>query len=251
MEAKLTKQKPLFIGLSCLSVGCLIGSFAYPLQKLELYRQTERGQFDTIYTKTYLITENDLNYPYGFQKTKARKFAQIHVDYKIQKILLLALAAGCSISALLIGNETVPLSELESEIASIKAQAKKELTLKGIKHRFALASKSQQLLFLDEMKALMDEFGSSEQEILEADEINALYSEAEADETTEEAQEEEQPEDSFRAQFPAQMDETAWKAILKALTSGATKHEIIKDVLTCSDLTIGGAYIDYLKGKYL
>jgi hypothetical protein len=37
----------------------------------------------------------------------------------------------------------------------------------------ALASKSQGLLFLDEMPDLIDEFGSAEAEILEADEINA------------------------------------------------------------------------------
>lgn len=244
----LASKKYQFIGLSCLSIGCLIGSFAYPLQKVELYRQTEKGQFDIQYVRTYVITENSLNYPYGFQKDKARKFAQIHIDYKWQKILLLAMAAGCATLAMSIGSETVPLLELDEEVSRIKAEAKKELSLKGIKHRFALASKSQQLLFLDEMKTLISEFGSMESEMQEVDELTALYDQVEQNQL-DEGDEPAKPEEDFRATFPEQMDSTSWKACLKALNDGATREEIVRDVLGSGEHA--SAYLDFLKSKYL
>lgn len=255
---KLTKQKPLFIGLSCLSIGCLIGAFGYPLQKLEIYKQVDKGAFGTTNVKTYIITENDKNYPYGFSKGEAKKFAQVHQSYTLQKILLLTFAGVAATTALSIGYETVPLSELEDEINKIKSEAKKELTLKGIKSRFALANKSQHLLFLDEMKALMEEFSSPEQEIQEADEINALYEELEAGENSTQ-----EPEVTtavtneaadFRQHFPESMDTPSWKATLKAIGEGAGKEEIARDVLGCTDQTREAAlaYVEFLfKSKFL
>lgn len=243
---KTISQRPFFIGLSCLSIGCLIGSFAYPLQKLELYRQTEKGQFDVIYAKTYLVTENDLNYPYGFDKSRARKFAQIHVDYKVQKILLLALGTGCSVVALTLGKELVPMVEHEEEISRLTNEGKKELSLKAIKQRFALANKSQQLLFLDEMKALMEEFGSAEQESMEADEINALYEEHES---TYETSPTTSSQPDYRSQFSESMDTTSWKAVSKALSEGVSRTNICKEVLQCSE-EIGLSYISCLEQKF-
>jgi hypothetical protein len=252
---KLAKQKPLFIGLSCLSVGCLVGCFGYPLQKLEIYKQIEKGTFETTYVRTFILTENDRNYPWGFDKTKAKKFAQVHQPYTVQKILLLALAGISATTALSIGCETVPLSELENEINQIKSEAKKELTLKGIKARFALANKSQQLLFLDEMKALMEEFSSPEQEIQEADEINALYEELEAgDDSTDQPETVVEESVDFRQHFPESLDGPSWKAILKAIAEGAGKEEIIKDVLQCNDQTREAslAYVEFLfKSKFI
>ena len=60
-------------------------------------------------------------------------------------------------------------------------------------------------------------------------------------------------EEDIRKQFPEQMDATSWKAILKALQGGASKDEIVRDVLTCTDSSkeIGKAYFEYLKGKFL
>ena len=170
---RLAKDKGLFVALSCLSVGCLIGSFGYPLQKLEVWRQTEVGQFGLPYEQTFVITENDLNTPYGFNKNSAQLIAQIYEDYKLQKILLLLLAGILASSALSLGTDTVTNAEIDDEAATIKAQGRKELILEGIKHRLAMASKSQRLLFMDEMKALIAEFGTPEGEILEADEVNA------------------------------------------------------------------------------
>ena len=239
----LAKDKPLFIGLSCLSVGCLISAFAQPLQKLEVWKQAETGQFGIGYEKTFIITESDRNYPYGFSQNRAIKIAQIYQDYKLQKILLLAIAGLCGGYALQIGSEICETSELDGEIQQIKARGRKELILEGIKHRLALASKSQRLLFLDEMKALMDEFGSSEEETQEADEINALY---------ENLEENDEPDDqglAFREQFPESMDVTARKAVVKAEQSGAIDEEIIKEVLGCANLQIGKEYLRYLRAS--
>lgn len=238
----LAKNKGLFIGLSCLSIGCLIGSFGYPLQKLEVYQQTDIGQFNIPVQRTFLITENDLNYPYGFNRKTAVKVAQIYEDYKLQKIFLLALSGLCAGYALVVGNETVPNSEIDSEVLAIKAEGKKQLILEKVKHSLAMASKAQRLLFIDEMKSLIEEFGSAEGEILEADEINALYEQTEA--------EEEAPDIPFRDQFPESMDGTYWKAIQKA--SGLTQQELITDVLGCgeSQRNVGVTYLEFLTRKF-
>lgn len=170
---RLAKNKSIFIGLSCLSISCLVGSFAYPLQKLEVWRQPTLGAFQTEYERRFIITESDLNYPYGFQKGKAELIAQIYQDYKLQKLFLLICAFSSALSALSIGNEICLADEIDSEVTAIKAKGRKQLLLEGVKHRLAMASKSQRLLFMDEMKALMEEFGSAEGEILEVDELNA------------------------------------------------------------------------------
>lgn len=170
---RLAKNKPLFIGLSCLSIGCLVSSFAYPLQKLEVWRQIEYGAFNSSYERTFILTENDLNYPYGFNQERAGVVAQIYRDYKWQKFFLLGCAVASALSALSIGSETCLNDEIDSEALAIKSKGRKELVIEAIKHRLAMAGKSQRMLFLDEMKALVEEFGSAEGEILEADELNA------------------------------------------------------------------------------
>lgn len=243
---KLARNKQLFIGLSCISIGSLVGAFGYPLQKLEIYRQAELGAFGQPYEKTYIVTESDQNYPYGFRKDLAIKVAQIYNDYAFQKIALLGLAITASVAALNIGSETVTNAEIDDEVETIKARGKKELILENIKHKLAMASKSQRLLFLDEMKALMEEFGSAEEEIQEADELNALYEEANG--------QIDQPDvPDFRAHFPESMDVTSWKAVSKAIAAGADESEIIRDVLDCndSDRELGKAYFDFLKSRFM
>jgi hypothetical protein len=59
------------------------------------------------------------------------------------------------------------------------------------------------------------------------------------------------PEEDIRKQFPETMDGTCWKAILKALNSGASRDEIVKDVLASSDAGVGRAYFDLLKNKFM
>jgi uncharacterized protein (DUF433 family) len=60
-------------------------------------------------------------------------------------------------------------------------------------------------------------------------------------------------EEDIRQKFPEQLDSASWKAILKALQTGASKNEIVKDVLGCNDssLQMGLAYYELLKGMFL
>lgn len=60
-------------------------------------------------------------------------------------------------------------------------------------------------------------------------------------------------EEDIRKQFPEQLDSASWKAILKALQAGATKNEIVKDVLGCNEqsMQVGLIYLNWLKEKFL
>ncbi len=60
-------------------------------------------------------------------------------------------------------------------------------------------------------------------------------------------------EEDIRKHFPESMDATSWKAILKALQNGASKDEIVRDVLGSSSgnaAEIGKAYYELLKSKF-
>ncbi|MFB2982869.1 hypothetical protein [Microseira sp. BLCC-F43] len=280
---KLAKNKRLFIALSCASITCLTGSFAYPLQKLQVYRQVEKNALGQSYTRNFILTESDVTLPWGFDFKKSKLIAKIYQDNKHQKLFLLLAAGLCALGALSLGSETVLADEIDSEVAAIKAIGKKQLLLEGVKHRLAMASKSQRLLFLDEMKALMDEFGTPEGEILQADEINitdkftnagyllaeglpidsvisqtwgcpegspehrAMKQKFVSWQGDEELEEEITPD--FRSQFPKTMDAASWKAINKALNEGASKEDIIADVLGCkgAQFEIGEAYLNHLE----
>ncbi len=60
-------------------------------------------------------------------------------------------------------------------------------------------------------------------------------------------------EEMFRKLFPEEMDNTSWKAILKAMQSGCEKEQIIKDVLGCNDANkaVGMAYLEFLKTRFM
>lgn len=60
-------------------------------------------------------------------------------------------------------------------------------------------------------------------------------------------------EEDIRQKFPEQLDSASWKAILKALQAGATRDEIVKDVLGCNEqsMRLGLAYFERLKEKFL
>jgi hypothetical protein len=241
----LTKNKSLFIGLSCLSIGCLFASFGYPLQKYEVWQQPGLDAFGNPTERVFVITETDRLKPYGFNKDTAISLAQVYEDYKFQKLFTLVLAALGSVYSLRIGQETCTNAELDSEIEEIKAKGRRELIVERIKHKLAMASKSQRLLFIEEMKVLMEEFGSPENEILEADEINAIYESNDQDS--------EKSEDLiFRESFPESMDTASQKAITKALQAGCNQEEVLRDVLGCSESTLehGRAYFEYLSGTH-
>jgi hypothetical protein len=284
---KLAKNKRLFVGLSGGAICCLVGSFAYPLQKLEVYRQVEKNALGVAYVRNFVLSENDVSVPYGFDNKRAKLIAKIYQNAKQQKLLLLIAAAVCAMGALSIANETVLADEIDSEVSVIKAVGRKQLLLETVKHRLAMASKSQRLVFLDEMKALMQEFGTPEGEILEADEINAtdkftnagyLLSEGIPIDTAvaqtwgcpvgteehravkqkflawqgdeEEALEADIPD--FRTQFPESMDAASWKTISKALAEGISKQDIINDVLGCrgTQVEVGAAYFNHLQKHF-
>lgn len=247
---KLAKQKGLFIGLSCLSVGCLVSSWGYPLQQLEIYSQQEIGKFGYSYDKRFIITESDQNYPYGFNRDRAVKIAQVYQSYAPQKIMLLILAGICAGYARFIGENTVTNSEIDDEVKLIKDTGRKQLLLEKIKHELALRSKAQKLLFIEEMKAMLEEFGTPEQELLEADEINALYDEVNDSSEESATQSQEQLLEEIRKVFPENLDATCWKAVSKAITDGRGREEILTEVLE-SNNDIGGKYLDFLKSKYL
>lgn len=247
---KLAKNKGLFIGLSCLSVGCLVGAFGFPLQKLEVYSQHELGAFNQTYDKRFVITESDSNYPYGFDSDRAVKIAQVYNNYLFQKLMLLTMAVTCAGYALMIGEKTVLHSEIDSEVQQIQSTGKKQLLLEKVKHNLALASKAQRISFMDEMRALLEEFGSPEEDLIEADELNALYEEVS-----------DKSNDSneviagidieiIRATFPENLDATTWKAVSRAISNGSSREEILIEVLQANN-DIGKAYLDFLKQKYL
>lgn len=247
---RLAKNKPLFIGLTCLSVGCLVGAFGYPLQKLEVYTQSEHGTFNQEYERRFIITENDSNYPYGFDQNRAVKIAQVYNSYPIQKLMLLTLSGLCAGYALLIGDKTVINSEIDSEVQSIQATGKKQLLLEKLKHQMALASKAQRITFMDEMKALLEEFGSPEDEIIEADELNALYDEVSGEDSENSTNQSDTNVEAIRAVFPENLDSTTWKAVSRAIANGSSREEILIEVLQ-SNNDIGRGYLDLLKQKYL
>ncbi len=149
----------------------------------------------------------------------------------------------------MIGDKTVINSEIDSEVQQIQATGKKQLLLEKVKHNLALASKAQRISFMDEMKALLEEFGSPEEELIEADELNALYDEV-SDSTPNDTPTTGIPEDEIRKHFPENIDRATWNACSKAIANGASREEILIEVLQ-SNNDIGKAYLDLLKAKYL
>jgi hypothetical protein len=151
------------------------------------------------------------------------------------------------------GQEICLHSEIDDEVLAVKSQGKKELILESVKHRLAMASKSQRLLFLDEMKELMVEFGSAEEEIQEVDEISALY-EAPTEVSVVEGGITPEPTPEaltidFRGHFPEHMDASVWGLIQPLLLQGMADEDIAKGSLSCPQ-DMGIAYIGHLRQKY-
>jgi hypothetical protein len=142
------------------------------------------------------------------------------------------------------GNDVIGNDEINSEVKRIKSEGKKQLILERIKHQLAMASKSQRLLFLDEMKILMSEFDSVESEIMDVDELLITGDESENENQSIETGV------SFRHIFPENLDTTTWKAVTKGISDGLNTSEIIKDILQC-DVEIGESYLKYLKQRFL
>lgn len=167
---KIAKNKGLFLGLSAISIGCLVGAFAYPLEPLEVWHQTEYNQFQQPYNKVFIRTASERQLPYGFDDSRAKKIAHIYQAATLQKFLLLAasmLGAGVSLT---IAQQTVEGSEIDAEVSTIERQGQKELIVSRIKHKWAMASEAQRHLMRDELRALVELAGGDE--TLEASEVN-------------------------------------------------------------------------------
>jgi hypothetical protein len=277
------KSRAYFIGFGILSIGCFLSALAYPLQKYEVYQQSVVGAFGIEHDDYFILSENSKQKPYGFDSDKAVLVEQNLDDHKFEKIMLLIASLTASGLCVYLGNGVVEAVEIDSEVAEIKAQSKRQLLIEGVKHRFAMASKSQRLLFMDEMKALIEEFGSVEGEVLTADETNETdkftqVSYLLADglslpvaisqcyglkpDTSEHAEivkrfkqwnddDESGVIEIDRKTFPLELDDTCRKAVLKAVEDGVNDTDILTDVLgvTKANLDAGRVYLDFLRGK--
>ncbi|MBW4597519.1 MAG: hypothetical protein KME46_32640 [Brasilonema angustatum HA4187-MV1] len=156
------KQKGLFIGLSFLSIGCLFASFSYPLQNVEVWKQRELNQFQQPYDKVFILTDSDLQAPYGLNKDKAFKVSQIYRDYKFQKILVLLCGLLAGGMAMLLGEDAVQGDEIDVEVKTIDQKANKEFLLTQVKHKWAMLSEAQKQLFREEIRALAELAGGDD-----------------------------------------------------------------------------------------
>ena len=153
---RVAKHKTLFISLSCLSIGCLFASFGYPLQSVEVWKQREINQFDQNYDRVFILTESDLQKPYGFNKKKADKVAQIYQDFKGQKFIILFISLLSGGMAMLLAEDAVQGDEIDAEVKTIDQSANKEFLLSKVKHRWAMLSEAQKQLFREEIAALAE-----------------------------------------------------------------------------------------------
>jgi len=240
----LQRNKYAFIGMSIVGLSALMASFGYPLQRLEVWRITSVGLFSNATSQILIFKEGQTIRPLGFEESDPERIGGIYRGYKWEKLAFLAVAAGCGTTGLVLGGKIINQLEVEQSVTDIRLVGQRELREAEIKHRMAMAAKSQQLLFVDEVNSLNEEFGSPEEEMLEVDEINALYENPEA--VVEESED-------FRAIFPEGMDGASSKAIQKAMGDGLSQEEIVRDVLGCgkSQFDMGVSYYEWLKNKGL
>ena len=112
-----------------------------------------------------------------------------------------------------------------------------------------MAQKTQLERQLQAVRPLHPELSDEEREEAAKAAINDAFGEAKTkcDRTSQIS------EEDIRKKFPEELDSASWKAILKALQSGAGKEQIVQEVLGCSGqaMLLGLAYLDYLKEKFL
>lgn len=159
----------IFILLSTASVGSLFLSFAgYPMA-YEVYKQSEKNQFNIKYDKVFIISEKQLQLPYGYDSGKAAKISAIYNHQLWQKIILLITAIISSFCAIALEDAADDI-EVDQEVGKIKTASKKQLAIEKIKHQYAMMSLAQRELFKEEIKALLELTGGDE--TLEASELN-------------------------------------------------------------------------------
>lgn len=163
-------HKGLFLALSVGAATVLLTSFAYPLQSMEVLRQTELNTFKQRADKIFVITESDIGQPYGLNRKKAVKVSQIYQDYKYQKITLLVTSLILSSIARLMADGAVLYEKInretqriiweeEDEMPAVKPVPKtidKIVLFTQIKERWQTLSEEQKQLFRAEIRALSE-----------------------------------------------------------------------------------------------
>ena len=166
---KKVNKSHIFILLSTASVGSLFLSFAgYPMA-YEVYKQSEKNQFNIKYDNVFIISEKQLQLPYGYDSGKAAKISAIYNHQLWQKIILLSTAIISSCCAIALEDAADDI-EVNQEVGKIKTASKKQLAIEKIKHQYAMMSLAQRELFKEEIKALLELTGGDE--TLEASELN-------------------------------------------------------------------------------
>lgn len=139
-----------------MSIGCLFACFSFPLQSVEVWKQSEVNQFKQPYKRVFILTESDLQPPYGLSKNKAVKISQIYQDYKSQKIIILLLSMLSGGMAMLLSEDAVQGDEIDVQVKTIDQTASKEFLLSQVKHKWAMLSEAQKQLFREEIRALAE-----------------------------------------------------------------------------------------------
>lgn len=105
----------------------------------------------------------------------------------------------------------------------------------------------------ESLKKLISHYHPIHPELSEEDREQAARSAIDSAFTVEQSKSEQSTqiiEEAIREKYPENLDATTWKAICKALGNGATKEEILKDVLQDSSELARG-YYELLKAKFL
>lgn len=159
----------IFTLLSTASVGSLFLSFAGLPMSYEVWKQEELNQFNIKYNQIFIISEKQLQLPYGYDSNKADKLVGIYNHQLWQKIILLftAIISSCCAIAL---NDAADEIEMRGEVNQIETSSKKQLKIEKIKHQYAMMSLAQRELFKEEIRELLQLTGGDE--TLEASEAN-------------------------------------------------------------------------------
>lgn len=133
-------------------------------------------------------------------------------------------------------------SNIEAELEVRALQVENRMLQRMIPLMQQKTALEKQLITINQHHPEMSE---NERELAARNAIEGVFNDEEPSQQKEPPNEEE-----IRKNFPENMDTTSWKAICKALGSGATRIDIVKDVLG-GDSAIAKAYYDLLKDKFL
>jgi hypothetical protein len=178
MRSKVNSKKLVVVSATLLSLTSLFGSFAGSLNRYKIYSQKANTLFGEK-ESLILISEFDTETPFGYDSTKAQlKFEKLDSQLNI-KIGLLSIAIVIPALTLSFGASFLEDLDIDDEVADISNRGKKELKLAQVKQKFALASKAQQQLFLDELQSLVELSGHRDiQELKVTESLESKFTQA-------------------------------------------------------------------------